>query len=354
MNRYLLFVVQPYCYSILRPLQDAILKRGDEVVWFIHKTPNLLTKNDAPLLESIAAVQQYNPTAVYVPTYWVPDFFPGVKVQVFHGFDPGKRAGTRQEHARIRGLYDLYCTQGPEMTSIFEAKATQHGDFKVTETGWSMLDPLFQAENSASLREQIGTDKPIVLFGSTFSSSYSCAKILADTIKKLSQTGRWHWVINLHPKMGKEIVETYKSMQSEYLTFTDNTQDTIPLLSGADVMLCDTSSFFLQFLILNKPVVTFNTAIPGPHLIDVHNIEDVEPAIEKALTRPANLMESVKEFGNQLHPYRDGQSSLRVLQATDDFIANQKEKLKPRPFNFVRKLKMRKRMKYYKLRGVKF
>jgi len=354
MNRYLLFAVQPYCYPILRPLQQAILNRGDEVAWFLHETPNLLTADDAPLLESIEAVQQYNPVAVFVPTYWVPDFFPGVKVQVFHGFDPGKRSGTRQEHARIRGLYDLYCTQGPNTTCIFEEKARQHGDFKVTETGWSMLDPLFQPEKGKSFREVIGTDKPIILFGSTFSSTYSGAKKLASTIKKLSQTGRWHWIINLHPKMDKAVVETYKNMQSEHLTFTDNTQDTMPLLRAADVMLCDTSSFFLQFLILDKPVVTFNTAVPGPALIDVHNVEDVEPAIEKALSRPLELMQSIKEFANQLHPYRDGKSSERVLQATDNFIANQMAYLKPRPFNFWRKLKMRKRMKYYRLRGVKF
>ena len=89
MIRYRLFATQLYCYPMLRPLQEAILKRGDKVAWFLHKTPNLLTDNDGPLLETVEAVQKYNPTAVYVPTNWVPDFFPGVKVQVFHGFDVG-------------------------------------------------------------------------------------------------------------------------------------------------------------------------------------------------------------------------------------------------------------------------
>ena len=347
MNHYLLFANQLYCYPILRPLQEAILKRGDKVAWFLHKIPNLLTDADGPLLETVEAVQQYNPTAVYAPTNWVPDFFPGVKVQVFHGFDVGKRSGTRQEHARIRGMYDLYCTQGPSTTQQFEAKARKHGHFKVTETGWTMLDPLFQPETKPTLKEQIATDKPIVLFGSTFSPAYSGARTLAPTIKRLSETGRCHWLINLHPKMDTDIVETYKNMQSEHLSFTNNTQDTLPLLRAADIMLCDTSSFFLQFLLLNKPVVTFNTAVPGPHLLDVHNTEDIESAIEQALSRPPELMKSIKAFADQLHPYRDGHSSERVLQATDDFIANDMAKLNPKPFNLWRKIKMRKRMKYY-------
>ncbi|MCW9005710.1 MAG: CDP-glycerol glycerophosphotransferase family protein [Gammaproteobacteria bacterium] len=347
MNRYLLFANQLYCYQILRPLQEAIVKRGDKVAWFLHNVPNLLTENDGPLLESVKAVQEYNPTAVYVPTNWVPDFFPGIKVQVFHGFDVGKRAGTRQEHARIRGLYDLYCTQGPSTTDQFEAKAREYGNFKVTETGWTMLDPLFQPETKPTLKERLGTDKPIILFGSTFSPTYSGARTLASTIEKLSQTGRWHWLINLHPKMDTDVVETYKNMQSEHLTFIDNKQDTLPLLRTADVMLCDTSSFFLQFLILNKPVVTFNTAMPGNHLLDVHTIEEIEPAIECALSHPPELMQSIKTFADQLHPYCDGHSSERVLQATDDFIANDMGKLKPKPFNLWRKIQMRKRMKYY-------
>lgn len=348
MNRYLLFANQLYCYPILRPLQQAILNRGDKVAWYIHNIPDLLTDKDGPRLKTVTSVQEFNPTAVYVPTNWVPDFFPGVKVQVFHGFDIGKRAGTRQEHARIRGLYDLYCTQGPHATEQFERKAKKYGHFKVTETGWPMLDPLFQNDENSSLRKQLGITKPVILFGSTFSPTFSAAKTLAPTIQRLSQTGRWHWLINLHPKMDPEVINTYQQMQNEHLTFFDRTQDTMPLLKTADAMLCDTSSILLQFLILNKPVVTFNTAQPGPHLINVNSIEEVEPALERALSRPEELMKAIQEYGDSIHPYRDGKSSERVLQATDDFIIHYKDHLKPKPLNLWRKLKMRKWMHYYR------
>lgn len=354
MKSYLLFANQLYCYPILRPIQEAIIKRGDKVAWFIHNIPDLLTEDDGPRLQTVEDVQEYNPTAIYVPTNWVPNFFPGVKVHVFHGFDVGKRANTRQSASRIRGMFDLYCTQGKQSTDQFEEKAKEYGYFKVTETGWSMMDKLFKPDPSTDLRKKLNITKPIILYGSTFSPTFSSARVLTDTIERLSKTGRWHWLINLHPKMDKDIVERYKSMESEHLTFFDNKQDTFPLLQAADAMLCDTSSIFLQYLLLNKPVVTYNTALPGKHLIDIHNIDDVEASLELALSRPEGLMKKIKDYGDSIHACRDGNSSERILQATDDFIEHHMNKLKPKPINIWRKIRIRKQLKYYRLFGVKF
>ncbi|MDH5472006.1 MAG: CDP-glycerol glycerophosphotransferase family protein [Gammaproteobacteria bacterium] len=348
MNHYLLFANQLYCYPILRPIQDAIIKRGDQAAWFIDNIPNLLTDNDAPLLESIEAVQKYNPVAVYIPTNWIPDFFPGVKVEVFHGFNVGKRSNTSQDHFRIRGLFDLYCTQGPDTTGPFRQLAEHHGYFKVAETGWSKLDPLFKMTAEDSLRQELKTDKPIILYASTFSPKLTSAPLLADTIKSLSQSGRWHWIVTLHPKMPAEVVDIYRNMSGEHLTFFESDQDILKLLNTADAMLCDTSSILHEFLLLNKPVVTYNTAVPAPHLLNITDKNKIEQTLEYALSRPDSLMHSIQEFGNNVHPCRDGKSSERILQATDDFIANDMGKLKPKPFNLWRKLQMRKRMKYYR------
>lgn len=349
MKKYLLFANQLYCYSILRPLQKAIIDRGDKAAWFIHNIPSLLDASDAPALDTVKEVKEYNPDAVFVPTNWVPDFFPGIKVEVFHGFNVGKRANTNQDHFRIRGLFDLYCTQGPDTTHPFKELARQHGYFKVTETGWSKLDPLFNMENNA-LRQQLGTDKPIILFASTFSPKLTAAPLLANTIKKLSSSGRWHWIITLHPKMDEETVNTYHNMASDNLTFFESSADILPLLKTADAMLCDTSSILFEYLLLNKPVVTFNTAVPGPHLINIKDASQVEQALENALNRPVKLMQQIKDYGDHIHPYRDGKSSERILEATDMFIKNDLGHLEPKPLNIGRKLQMRKRLKYYRLK----
>ena len=58
-------------------------------------------------------------------------------------------------------------------------------------------------------------------------------------------------------------------------------------------------------------------------------------------------MAAVREFADQLHPYRDGRSSERVLDAIDAFVAAGGRNRKPKPLNLWRKLKLRRRIGYW-------
>ena len=63
--------------------------------------------------------------AVITSSNAVPHFFPGVKVETFHGFDAGK-----PRHIYIRGFFDLYCTTGPRDTAQFQAIADRARPFR--------------------------------------------------------------------------------------------------------------------------------------------------------------------------------------------------------------------------------
>src|SRR5690625_47115 len=134
---------------MLRPLQKAILARGDAVQWFLAG-PDInksYLRADEKLLETVEATITWNPDIVISPGNMVPSFIPGYKVDTFHGFNVAK--ATRSDdrgHFNIRGCYDLYCTQGPATTLGFEERAKKHGFFRVRETGWPALDPLFKNE----------------------------------------------------------------------------------------------------------------------------------------------------------------------------------------------------------------
>lgn len=338
-EHYLLYGSERYALAILRPLQDAIRARGDLAAWFFDGPGGEELHSDERLLRTTAEVRQFAPRAVLTSSNAVPHFFPGVKTEVFHGFDAGK-----PRHIYIRGFFDLYCTTGPRDTQAFAAEAHRVRHFAVRETGWPKLDPFMRAhatDEPPPLRK-----RPVILYHSTFSPSWSAANILYDNIRAMSHTGRWRWIVTLHPKSDAATVARYRALEGEHLHFAteDNILDLFPQV---DMMISDTSSALSEFLLTYKPVVTFKNRRPGPQLIDIDSPEHLQPAIERALARPPQLMQEIRKYADAIHPSRDGRASERVLQAVDEFIAAGGHNPRPKPRNFWRKLKIRKRIGYW-------
>ncbi len=342
MKKYLLYGSERYALAILRPLQDAIRRRGGEAAWFFDG-PGAADLVEGERLLDVQGVRDWKPDAVLTPGNHLPHFFPGVKVEVFHGFDAGK-----PRHIYIRGFFDLYCTTGPRDTAQFQALADKLGHFSVAQTGWPKLDPMFKRD---ALREIAGPlppvrDPPVILYHSTFSPSWSAAETLYEEVKRLSRDGRWKWIVTFHPKMPAETVARYKALQNEHLRFAED-DNILDLFPQVDMMCSDTSSALSEFLLTGKPVVTFRNRRPGPQLIDIDQVDQFEPAIARALSRPPELMQAIAEFGQAIHPDRDGRSSERVLDAIDAFIAGGGRNRRPKPANLWRKLKLRRRIGYW-------
>ena len=336
-KHYLLYGSERYALAILRPIQAAIRARGDETAWFFDGPGAEDLREDERLL-SVQQVRAWNPLAVITSSNHLPHFFPGVKVETFHGFNAGK-----PRHIYIRGFFDLYCTTGPRDTQQFSALAEKLGHFAVIETGWPKLDPFMQqiAGPLPPVRKP-----PVILYHSTFSPSWSAAETLYEEVKRLSRDGRWHWIVSFHPKMQPETTAKFKALQNENLRFAEN-DNILELFPQVDMMCSDTSSALSEFLLTGKPVVTFKNRAPGPQLIDIDSPAQFEPAIERALARPPELMQAIAAFADAIHPYRDGRSSERVLDAIDTFIAAGGRSRRRKPLNFWRKLKLRRRIGYW-------
>ena len=261
-------------------------------------------------------------------------------MQLFHGFNVSKRSD-KKGHFRIRGFFDLYCTQGPSTTIPFQKLAKKHQHFKVVETGWTKMDLLFPIAQKQN-------KKPIILFASTFTKSLSIAhnESVFIVLEKLIKSYKYDWIITLHPKMDIEIVTKFKKLAADNkLLFVENF-DNLDHLKNADVLVTDTSSIITEFIIQQKPVVTFNNREPKPHLININNPDLIEKAIDFALSRPSQLMQHIKEFTEEEHPYFDGKSSNRVIETALNFY-NSREilNLKSKPSNWIRKFKINKRIK---------
>ena len=335
--KYLFFAGQAYSISILRPLQAAIIKRGDKVAWYLNHLPSSLLNENEDLLETIEDAKNYKADAIFAPGNWIPDFFPGIKVSIFHGFGTDKKG-----HFRIRGFFDLYCTHGPATTKPFNKLAKKHGYFSVVETGWPKMDPLF-----SHTREKTDSDnnaRKVILYAPTFSPSLTSAPALLEPIKALIKASDYKWIVKFHPKTDISIIKQYRKIENSKLTISEGA-DIIPLLHQSDIMVTDTSSVISEFLLLDKPVITLNNRTPGPHLINITEPDKLNQALDRAVKRDDDLIRAASAFIDQMHPYRDGQSSDRILDATENFINNNMARKKP--LNLWRKFQTRKNMKYY-------
>ena len=347
MKRDLLYVTLPYAYSILRPLEHEIRRRGGEAAWFIEEGCPVVLEEGEVRLGTIREAVAYNPVAVFAPGNYIPDFIPGVKVALFHGYAIQKRIEAVDDHFTVRGWFDIYCTQGPSSTPYFKELEKKYGFFRVYETGWPKADTYFSPE----VQRKPQNDHPVILYPPTFTRNVCSAPHLMAEIDRLAKTHPWDWVITFHPKLTDPgIIAGYKRIaeENENVIFYEGS-DKMPLLQQADVMLCDSSSIILEFMFLDKPVVTFRNSHPGPHLIDVDTPEAVGPAIERALTRPEGLMGEIRSYTMHHEPHRDCRCSARVLDAVDDYIVRGHAGLKRKPLNLVRKWKLRRQLHYYPL-----
>ncbi len=333
-RRFLFYLEQDYSFAVLRPLQSVAQNRGHEVRWLLveNASTELLKPGEIEVPDVDAAIA-YNPEVVIAPGDRVPGFIPGIKVLVFHGLNEDKRGNIYPE----RGLFDLYCTEGPIRTAMLKPLEKKRGYFRIVETGWPKLDALLKAPS-----EKVQYDRPQILFGSTFTPRLSGAEALYPEIKRLSQDDQWQWLITLHPKMANETTAKFRALENDNLSFFD-TGSVVDLLHRADVIVSDNSSILQEFLLLKKPVVTYKNRDPQACMIDITRAEDLERAVCQALAPGEDLQKAIAAYGPSMTPFLDGASSERVLDAVEDMIQSGWQDTKPA--NLWRNFRMRQSLK---------
>jgi CDP-glycerol glycerophosphotransferase (TagB/SpsB family) len=337
-KRLLFYVEQDYSFAILRPLQAMALGRGHQVRWLVvGAAASELLGSAEQACVNVADAVDYGPDLVFAPGDRIPAFVPGLKVCVFHGLNEDKRGNIYPD----RGQFDLYCTEGPNRTNMLAPLAEKHGYFKVRETGWLKLDSILNFEQPAS-----SYDRPQVLYASTFTPRLSSAEALYAEIKRLSQLQKWRWLVTLHPKIDVQIAAKFKALQNDNLSF-HGTDEVIPLLHRADVMVSDNSSVLQEFLLLGKPVVTYKNRDPQPHLINIQKSQDLEGAIESALKPDSGTQQAIGNYKSSVTSFLDGKSASRILDAAEEMHdSGWRDK---KPLNLIRNLRMRRQLSYYRL-----
>jgi len=316
-----LFCQNPYAYGILEPLCEELLGQGHRVVWFI--TPNL--ENDFPFrgkypfTGSIEEICKFRSDAIFAPGNEVPHWLRGVKVQIFHGF-----AGEKKGHFRIRHYFDLYLTQGPYFTQRFNKLAQKHADFMVTETGWSKFDRLYDPKSDDSglkniILKKYGARK-VVLYAPTFSPSLTSANYAHDAVVSLTRDSNLFLLVKFHDLTDARIVERYRqSLGTNNNAEIINDTNILPSLIASDLMISDTSSAAYEFFLLDKPVITINSRSHNIRWTNITDPTELDQTVKSVLEHDPGAGQR-KWFRDNYHPYTDGRSSLRVIEATENFI----------------------------------
>ena len=333
----LFFITKPYSVSIIKPIEDFCITQSNiKTAWFIVGEAE---KEDikSEIIKSTKEVKAFDPDAVIVPGNVVPDFWPGVKVQIFHGLCEEKKG-----HYDITGFFDLYCTPGPQMTEKFQELSSKHKNFIVKETGWPKLDNFKQEIISAQkIKRGIDPTQKVILYAPTFSPKYKSSIELYDSIKEL-QNGIYHWFVKFHDLEDKSVVEKYKTLESEFFHII-NDIDILNYMYLSDILITDTSSVAYEFLLFDRPIITYKAETRLEKGINILEPDFLIGALIRSIEDPEEFSQSRKEILNDIHPYLDGESSRRVIETIYELLGSSDLKnLKSKPRNWFRKRQIRK------------
>ncbi len=337
----ILFCQNPYAFGILEPIMQVLKEKKHEYLWFVKEPikEKFPFKNE-PFTSNMNEVKAFKSDAIFVPGNEVPYYLRGLKVQVFHGF-----AGEKKGHFRIRHYFDLYLTQGPFFTRKFLELKAKHKNFDVIETGWPKIDiygkELHKYDDyKTALLKKYQAEK-IMLYAPTFSPSLTSASFLIEEFKQLSKNKDYLILVKFHDLMAQELVEAYKKLAKETANIIfEEERNIIKFLLLADIMISDTSSVVYEFLLLDKPVITFKCSsknIQWDNSLEYTNLEEKICAnLEKDLFKKQR-----QQIVSEYHPFNDGNSALRMVETVESYITKNGIPEK-RNLSFLRRLKIHK------------
>lgn len=315
-----LFCQNPYAFGILEPIMEVLKERQYPYLWFL--TPNLRDKfpfQQEPHTFNLEELTAFESDAILCPGNEVPHYLRGVKVQIFHGL-----AGEKKGHFKIRHYFDLYLTQGPYFTRRFNRLKRRHRNFEVMETGWPKLDVYGKDlhkydQEKADLLSQYQASK-MVLYAPTFSPSLTSAPYLLHEVKKLASENDYLVLVKFHDLMAPEVISQYKQLaeENENLVVVEE-PNIVKYLLISDLMISDTSSVVYEFLLLDKPVVTYRNNSQTIVWDDQRSYSNLLERVKENLEQDPFHAERQKII-EQYHPYSDGKSADRMIEAIEMYI----------------------------------
>lgn len=337
--KFILFCQYPYAFGIMQPIMQVLKDKQHEYLWFL--TENLRGKfpfPDEPHTFEIEEIENYRSDVIFCPGNEVPHYLRGLKTQIFHGL-----AGEKKGHFKIRHYFDLYLTQGPYFTRRFQRLKRRHKNFDVIETGWPKLDiygkerDKYGEEKKELLKQH--SAKKILLYAPTFSPSLTSGPFLLKDLKKVADNEDYLLLIKFHDLMSPELIKQYRQFAAERSNVIfEEEPNIVKFLLMADLLISDTSSVVYEFLLLDKPVITFRSNSQIKLWENITEASTLSDKIQQNLGKDP-YAEQRQTIIAEYHPYNDGKSALRMVNVVEDYVEEHGVPER-RKLPFVRRRKM--------------
>ncbi|MBN1326468.1 MAG: CDP-glycerol glycerophosphotransferase family protein [Candidatus Cloacimonetes bacterium] len=331
--KFLFFLSQKYSISVILPLIKELDRLRQD--WAI--TASFSADAQFPedrMLNSSREYLAYQPDFVLTPGNFLDYRLSGLKVQIFHGLGIEKPA-----HYKIRHFFDIYCTSGPVVTARFIELQKKYPYFLVRETGWTKIDYILNYKSSGQLYPDQTEYSRVILYAPTCSSSMHSAEKLLPEIIRIARPEEL-WIFKFHDLLQSD--QILKKLPDNIRIF-DNS-DITPVLHHADLLISDTSSVVYEFMVLDKPVITFRTLDRLDKGINITEPHQLRSAIDRSLENPNEFYENRKKHLQEVNPYLNGEISKQMINELMN-IKLSGWKSGRKPLNLWRKWQVRQRVK---------
>ncbi|MBT8320211.1 MAG: CDP-glycerol glycerophosphotransferase family protein, partial [Eudoraea sp.] len=225
----------------------------------------------------------------------------------------------------------------------FQELQHKHKDFEVIETGWPKLDVyahdrLRYKDEKQALLEAHNASK-LLLYAPTFSPRLTSAPALLTEILDLARDKEYLILIKFHDLMDPKWIKAYKeAIAGVRNVILKEEKNIVKLLLQADLLISDTSSVIYEFLLLDKPVVSFKTIAEKVLWDNSNKYSSLKIMVEENLEQD-KFAEERKYIKDQFHPYDDGKSAKRMVEVAQGLI-QEKGVPEKRALSLARKLKI--------------
>ena len=242
----------------------------------------------------------------------------GITIFLGHGTGDKKYGGNPE----ILLSYDYHFISGPKHLAKLEDVGIRIPEDRLIPIGNPRFDNyLSNVGKEKSYLRYLGVreiSQPTVLYAPTFSKRYTSSSDLFHEIKVL-QNQDWQWIAKFHDLEEKDVIKQYELFASDHFRIIKD-EGILPWIFAADILITDTSSVAYEFLPLNRPIVTYRATTRLDKGIDIMNPQELHGALIRSLEDPLEFNESRKNYLNDLHPYRDGKSSERIVKAISESL----------------------------------